>query len=762
MSQFFTPNLYQKNNQENMYREEVKANWHDIVGSRTEFRLSQYGVRMYISTTMLINQGVVSENIYEYKPMFHLKFYDSQKENQNFNLLLNTANCQFLSVALKILVEDSSIVTFFNKSDTSGWYVKQQYKGVKAMPTKEFSKSAFVEIFPETDDRKLPAYKFRWCKDQQEVICIFTKGEIITLIDRLDGFIDQCPLYVNIFENELLKKKLNAYADQMNIVQNNMFALSEQMNNILKEIKLSKEETKQHFSTSLNSILAVFSSLHQINGSKVEKIQECVSSVVVKEEKTKIEEYEDDTDFILEKSNKAMEFLQEPNVVDTDALPQIDKDPESLYPTAQPQPNGYFNTPAMYVAAAMEENNTFVMNQENMFSTLENKKIETQQTQAEILDIKDLKKEDEEIPIWETDLYLKKLQETFKFEYVNDPSLKGGNRVPVSSIYPDIVKKYITKETEDTTVEMSCLPDSKMEILNNFNLDNVLTQVSNIIEPNKKYSLAHYLLDSKQFTRAYIAGMLINKGRIGIPVSSIVYATSIYATAYELIEKGLDPLKVSNECAMHILNCFVEKPKISKEKHELYEKYFSAIATDLVGHETKEFNKYLFALDKMLVRGAYEFSAFDLKLESLNEMEKCCVGKALTDVYIMLYYAEKEHMSFNAQTSPNFELYFLINKDMYRFVRSMLVNFIRCNRESSIKQSILKIMFDYQKICERLGWETTKYRDALITFFVTNEMSKRHVEPIIDTVEMNTSIPKTNIFRGMPCQEIMEAISKID
>lgn len=767
---FFTNNVYKDNSDERMYREDVKPIWHDISGSKTEFRFNQYGVRMYLSTTMIINQGVISGNIYEYKPMFQIRFFDSQNENKNFNLLLNSANCQFLSSALKILVEDSSIVTFFNKSDTSGWYVKQQYKGVKAMPTKEFSKAAFVEIFPETDDRRLPAYKFRWCKDQQEVICIFTKGEIITLLSRMDGFVDQCPLYVNIFENEILKKKLEIYSEQVSSLQSAVYTLSTKMDDVLKEVKMSNEQTKTHFSTALNSILTVFASMNQQpNISPKQIIQENVATVM---EETKIEEDEEDG-FILSKSNKANEFFEEAgqqkNIVEMYDLPEVDKTPESLLFTAEEQPNGYFNTPAMYAGAVLEEVQQKVNSEEaktidGLFTEpiIDSHK-EVKEIVQEVLSMEEFTETKKEKPVWEIDQYTQFLKEKFQFEFTNDPKQKGGNVVPISVIYPDVANKYTTEEVESANVCVSCLPDEKKEVLKTINLDNILENISRTIESNKKYSIAHYLLDTKMFTRAYIAGMLINKGRVGIPVSSIVYATAIYATAYELIEKGQDATKIANECGMHILNCFIETPKISKEKNELYNKYFTALATELTGHETTEFNKYLFGLDKMLLRGMYEFSAFDLKLETLDEKEKTCVAKALTDVYIMLYYAEKEHMSFNSQSSPNFELYFLVNKLMYRFARAMLVNLIRCNKECvSVKQAILQISFDYQKVCERLNWEKAKYNDAMITFFVTNEMSKKYVEPFIDSTPMDDTIKGTNIYRGMPCKEIMEAISKID
>ena len=42
-----------------------------------------------------------------------------------------------------------------------------------------------------------------------------------------------------------------------------------------------------------------------------------------------------------------------------------------------------------------------------------------------------------------------------------------------------------------------------------------------------------------------------------------------------------------------------------------------------------------------------------------------------------------------------------------------------------------------KKLCARIGWEETKYRDAMITFFVVNEMSKKYVEDIQKSAEQS-------------------------
>ena len=746
--------LYKDNQDERMYREETESIWHDIPGSKTEFRLSQPGMRMYIGATVLINKGKISGNVYEYKPMFQLRYYDAKNDNNSFTLFFNTANAQFLSTSFKILTEDSSIVSFFNKSDTSGWYVKQQYRQVKVMPTISLNKTSFLEIFPEVDERKLPAYRFRWCKDQQEIICIFTKGELITFLSRLDGFINMCPMYVNIFENELLKAKLNCYADQVASVQNTVFALNAKFDEMIKETKINNEQIKNHFSTTLNSILAVITLSNKNN---VPQITEQVNAVVYP-----ATEIKDDDSFIIEKEDKTshmFETAQEDNVVDTDNFPVVDKTPNDMLIHAEEQPHGYFNTPIMYTNAKLEESVT-VDTMSNMFTS--SKKEEPKP--EPIIDVETMETftdEKKEEPKWEIDSFAKRLHERFKLEFTDDAKEKGGLVIPFDTLYPKDMHKYITPETEEAITTVTCVANEE-DIIKTINLDAILDKLASVTEPNKKYTLAHYLIDTGMFTKAYVAGMLINKGRIGIPVSSIVYATSIYATAYELIEKGEDPLKIANECGMHILNCLVEAPKISANKIEPYNKYFEAIASELTGQKTTQFDEKLFALDKMLLRESYVFSAFDFKLNTLKENEKVNVAKALTDVYIMLYYAEKEHMLFNAQTSPNFQLYFIINKFMYRFARAMLVNLIRCNKElASVKNAILFNAYDMKKFCQRIGWAEEKYRDAMLTFFTLNEISKKYVEPVIDTVAMDDMIPNTHIYRGMPCKEIMEAISKI-
>ena len=763
MSYDFKPNMYREIEDERLYREETKAVWHDIPGSKTEFRLTQNNLKMYVGATIILNQGVVTGHVYEYKPMFQLRYYGINGDNRKFNILFNTANAQFLSTTMKILAEDSSIISFFNKSDTSGWYVKQQYRDKKVMPAKDFSKTAFVEIFPEVDERRLPSYKFRWCKDQDEVVCIFTKGELLTLSNRLDGFINQCPMYINIFENELLKQKLNTYAEQMNVVQNTMFALSAKMDDILKEIKVSNEQTKLHFSTSLNSVLSVVAATNKtVNNTTM--ITETVSTLVEDQLKTISSDFEEDTEFIISREDHTKELLEMEPIVDTKDFPKLEEiDPDDMENRAEEQPNGYFNTPTMYANARMEE-----VIEKSKDSAKELIPVETEEVEKNLPNIQsieefvDVKVEEPEPEKWEIDVFTNRLHERFKLDFVDDPKLRNKKTIPFEEIYPKDLHKYITEATEDVCVTMSCIPEEKHEFMKTFNLDTVLEQLGSKVEKNKKYTLAHYMIDSGMFTKAYIAGMLINRGRIGIPVSSIVYATSVYATAYELIDRGQDALKIANECGTHILKSFVEAPNISGEKREIYNKYFESISASLIGEEVNGYDPRLFAIDKLILREAYEFSAFDFNLDKLSNKEKGFVAQALMDVYIMLYYAEHEHMLHNSQTSPNHQLYFLVNKHMYRFARAMLVNMIRCNKDvAEVKMGMLFNAYDMKSLCERIGWEITKYRDALITFFVTNEMSKRFVEPNINEVDSMGYIKNTSIYRGLPCQEIMDIISKI-
>lgn len=759
------PNLYRQIEDERLYREETKAVWHDIPGSKTEFRLTQNNLKMYVGATVVLNQGIITGHVYEYKPMFQLRYYGINGDNRKFNILFNTANAQFLSTTMKILAEDSSIVSFFNKSDTSGWYVKQQYRDKKVMPTKDFSKSAFVEIYPEVDERKLPSYKFRWCKDQDEVICVFTKGELITLSNRLDGFINQCPMYINIFENELLKQKLTTYAEQMNVVQNTMFALSAKMDDILKEVKISNEQTKTHFSTSLNSVLSVLvASQRTVDDSQ--KITETVStmtSLVEDQLKSISNTFEEDTEMIISREDHTKEMLEMEPIVDTKDFPKLeDIDPDDMAMTAEEQPNGYFNTPTMYANARIEEVMEKSKDSAKDLIPIESEEVDTNLPNIEsVEEFANIEVEEKAPEKWEIDVFTNRLHEKFKLDFVDDPALRNKSTIPFEEIYPKDLYKYITEETENVCVEVSCLPTEKHEFMKTFNLDSILDQLASKVEKNKKYTLAHYMIDSGMFTKAYIAGMLINRGRIGIPASSIIFATSIYATAYELIDRGQDALKIANECGTHILKSFVEAPNISGEKRDIYNKYFESISSSLIGEEVNGYDPRLFAIDKLILREAYEFSAFDLKLDKLNNKEKGFVAQALMDVYIMLYFAEHEHMVHNSQTSPNHQLYCLVNKHMYRFARAMLVNMIRCNKDvAEVKTGMLLNAYDMKLFCQRIGWEETKYRDALITFFVTNEMSKRFVEPNIDNIDKSGYIQNTNIYRGLPCREIMDIISK--
>ena len=426
-------------------------------------------------------------------------------------------------------------------------------------------------------------------------------------------------------------------------------------------------------------------------------ITETVSTLVEDQLKTISSDFEEDTEFIISREDHTKELLEMEPIVDTKDFPKLEEiDPDDMENRAEEQPNGYFNTPTMYANARMEE-----VIEKSKDSAKELIPVETEEVEKNLPNIQsieefvDVKVEEPEPEKWEIDVFTNRLHERFKLDFVDDPKLRNKKTIPFEEIYPKDLHKYITEATEEVCVTMSCIPEEKHEFMKTFNLDTVLEQLGSKVEKNKKYTLAHYMIDSGMFTKAYIAGMLINRGRIGIPVSSIVYATSVYATAYELIDRGQDALKIANECGTHILKSFVEAPNISGEKREIYNKYFESISASLIGEEVNGYDPRLFAIDKLILREAYEFSAFDFNLDKLSNKEKGFVAQALMDVYIMLYYAEHEHMLHNSQTSPNHQLYFLVNKHMYRFARAMLVNMIRCNKDvAEVKMGMLFNAYD--------------------------------------------------------------------
>ena len=85
----------------------------------------------------------------------------------------------------------------------------------------------------------------------------------------------------------------------------------------------------------------------------------------------------------------------------------------------------------------------------------------------------------------------------------------------------------------------------------------------------------------------------------------------------------------------------------------------------------------LFVLDKMLVQDKYDYSYINITLPTLKLEEKYNLVRAL-GVYLLLWYAEAKHISVGSNT-PGLDMvdtFSLVNKPMYRFARSLIVNII--------------------------------------------------------------------------------------
>jgi len=731
---------YQNDPEEKLLGEEVEQLWKEIPGSRNEFRLGRQGLRMYMNITMLVNMTKLTRRIIEYKPMFQMRLY--AEESKTMTMTFNTTNAMYLSSALRLLIEDNTMYSYFSKSDSCGWYVKRGVLEKPVLSNKVFSKELKLDVIPAVDDRRLPGYRFVWTRNNETLAYFLTKGEIITLLQRIDSFVNNTPMYVDMFENEILRERLKEHSNHIDSIQNALFSLCDSVNKLTKEVQVQKANLRNEISVAVNStITTMFAMIKQL-----ENKQQTTSDVIIPETKTveiktQFDGEEEEKDaIILEVEDAAKGLLDAPNALELDELPTVELFTEEEKPILEGV--SYFNK------------NDIIGLGLNSLSVEYQKEDQSEKEYLEenVVDLSSIKEQTKS----ETDDFAQQVETKFKTPVVDVPD---GRNISLDEIYPTCVHPVLSEELTQANTACTHMPEEKFDLIKTYDIDTTIQSLRTLIKNGNHPSMAHAMLDAKLFNKANISGMFINRGRIGLPVSSIVYSASLLATAHELIDNNeAEKVKIATQCGMYILNSKLEEVNVSDDIKQVFEKYFGAITNDLTGKNVPRFTHRLFTLDKMLLRNSYEYSAFDMKLETLTDKERMYLAKALTDIYVLLYFAEEEHMVSNSQTPPHSERYSMVNRLMYMFVRAMLLNIIRCNASDEIKNSILKVLADYESVCVRLGWPLERYRDALVSFFVFNLLMKKYVVGKEDSTPAGSYIGETNIYRGLPCEEILAAI----
>jgi hypothetical protein len=248
------------------------------------------------------------------------------------------------------------------------------------------------------------------------------------------------------------------------------------------------------------------------------------------------------------------------------------------------------------------------------------------------------------------------------------------------------------------------------------------------------------LLDPKE-----LPTLLNHRGMIGIPVTSVLYAASLFASAYKYYDLHKDEYDI-NAIAVIVFKALqmsqVEASDIFENNKELkeYSQQFMSILSDMLLPEgigitgIRTMDKYI-SLNHSEEEVFYNYSELNLnpKTHDLGYL-----SSALTDIYFLLWYGENKYIKDVKLSNPSGYLMDAINVPMYEFTRSLLINITtRTNANTNI--AMVKHTLGFEDMVKYSTWDMETFREAYIElyafYYKVGSMIKANEE----------------IYRGMPC-----------
>lgn len=734
-------------------KEERTQEWIQIQGTNIKFYSPSTASKIYCDGVILVEKGKITGNILDFKPMYH--FHIMATEGNAVDLYLDNSNAVLFAASIVELTKPSSVNEYFMKTPvTDTWTVKQQYIN-KQVWRRNFTSTTYFEIYPVVDERKLRAYKVLFYRDKNVGSVIFTCGELEMLAAHVRSFSGLSPLYLETFEQRIMREQIRRDITDIRALRDTIMDLSLRVNKINDELTTFKLDLKNELTTAISSSIATIAAFmnktqqmitnEPISGSPVS------NGVLLRES---VEEHNEEDSVIIDAERGLLETDEIETTLPETQCSKIEEDPTSAY----------FRS----LEALIDDNR---VTEEDYVHLTESLRKELQKDDdIEILNIEDIEKLEKER---ERENYFKD-NILAKDDYIQELNTKLSKPIADTEkegyingdlIYPKEYYSMISKELSEAEISISAFPKDKFDEIKSFDLDEYYNKVKSLMEKNVKYSNIHYMLDSQYFNKSNITSVIINKGRIGIPVSTIVNAIGHFAASYEMVANGEDPIKSTGMCMMEAVQTDLSLKAQAKTKINLYGKYIRALNKVLVNSDQEYPSKKLFALDKLVLKGTYEYSYFDMKLD-LTKEEQLHLLKAMIDVYFLCWYSEMKYMTISTVTPVNYQMYSLTNKLMYRFARTLILNYLHEVRQNGTKDDLKQVTVtfmrhwqDFKNIVERLDWNVDVYNDAVRTLLVFNNLVKKYVDGNENTGTVY--IHGTNIYKGIPCEKALEILKDV-
>ena len=391
----------------------------------------------------------------------------------------------------------------------------------------------------------------------------------------------------------------------------------------------------------------------------------------------------------------------------------------------------------------MTELNEEVNNVDIVDKSVDNHNIEEKKQDADVLDIDELNGVIKEV-VDHSDT--NRLIEQRSGIMVGDRD--GWNVVNEFTLYPKEEDKMIEPVMGISYIEESELEENR-KVYFNKDVLNCLAKTYKVDRRKKYKGIIKAIEKAAIFNPESIPVNLVNRGMIGTPCTSLIYSISVFAAAYEYSNKypDRDFTEIAHSVYKALEMCAVDGHEMfsnDEEFKKLGQKYLEVLIKT-VGRDAKDIrtiDKYL-----LLEKDQYKFCILDdTALKNLSTDEGNCLTAAITDIYLLLYYANTRYLSNRVMQEKNAGLVSLINVQMYTLARNILVEMIQYTDKNVYAEHIIR----FEETVKFFSWDQEIFKEAYIELFTYALIYKNKIFGKANGIELGKDFTNT-IKVGMPC-----------
>jgi len=302
-----------------------------------------------------------------------------------------------------------------------------------------------------------------------------------------------------------------------------------------------------------------------------------------------------------------------------------------------------------------------------------------------------------------------------------------------------VIEPVMNRSVIDVSTTKACLvqKEEKERIIYS------LAKKHNIDRRTKNRSFVYIIAKKGLLDPKALPTLLNHRGMIGIPVTSVIYAASLFASAYkyldtheevEIFDIATIVYKALQMSQVDSADMFANNAEL-KEYGQIFMDIFtkSLLPKDIGLTGIRTLDKYI-SLNHSEDNIFYNFS----KLNVENDDNLKYLVKALTEVYFLLWYGENKYIKDVKLSNTSGYLMDVINVPMYEFARSYLIN-ITSAIGGTYTPDMIKATLDFEEMVKYSTWDMETFKEAYIDLF-------SFYYKVINLIKTGDKI-----YEGMPC-----------